>query len=177
MRRGKAVGTLMIVVLAFGLAFVAAAEAGDEVTVEFKAEVLDVDGNTVIAKMLPSGTVRTFDVNPTREFIVDGKTITVADLKVGTKLETEVTFVPSEEMVESLSGTVLRVVAMTAVVRLETGEVKSYTVDSDYEFMVDGNPKTIRELQEGTKLTAYKLMADPATVITPDTPITGKAPK
>jgi hypothetical protein len=177
MRTRNVVGALVVVGLVFGLALAVAAEEAEEVTVEFKGEVLDVDGNTVIVKMLPSGNVRTFDVRPGREFIVDGKTITVADLKPGTVLETKATFVPTTDQVSSISGTVVKVVAMTAVVRLETGEIKSYTVDSDYQFMVDGNPKTIRELQEGTKLTATRITADPATVITPETPITGKAPK
>jgi hypothetical protein len=43
--------------------------------------------------------------------------------------------------------------------------------------MVEGKPKKVQDLTPKTRLTATKIMADPAVVITPDTPITGKAPK
>lgn len=177
MRSKSLVATMMVIGLVIGLATVAVAAHHETVTIEFKGEVLKVDGTTVVIKMLPDGEIRTTDVDPAREMVVDGETITVKDLKEGTVLSAKVDVMPSDETVTQVSGTVMHIVAKTVVVRLDSGEVKSYTVDYDYEFMVNGEPKTIQQLHEGYKLTATKIHADPSTVITPETPITGKAPK
>lgn len=173
----KWVAAVMVVGLVVGLAGAAVAAHHEKVTIEYQGEVLDVDGNTLVTKMIPSGEVKTFTVDPAREFIVDGKAITVEDLEPGTVLSAKVDVMPSEETAQQISGTIMHIVAKTVVIRLDSGEVKSYTVDYDREFMVDGQPKTIQEMHEGTRVTATRIIADPETVITPDTPITGKAPK
>ena len=176
--RGRNVArTMMVVGLAVGLAFAAAAEEAETVTIEYTAEVLKVDGNTVVTKMLPSGDVRTFTAKPGRTINVDGQTVTVENLQVGTVLSAKATFVPEPEMVTTVSGRVIHVVAQTVIVKLDSGEVKQFTVKDDYTFMVEGTPRKVQHLTPKMKLTATKIMADPAVVITADTPITGKAPK
>lgn len=171
------VATVLVVGLVIGLTAVAVAEHHEKVTIEYKGEVVSVDGNTMVTKMLPSGEIRTFTVDPAREFVIDGKPVTVKDLQAGTMLSAKVDVMPSEETATQISGTIMHIVAKTVIIRLDSGEVKSYTVDYDREFMVDGQPKTIQEMHEGTRVTATKIIADPETVITPETPITGKAPK
>ena len=173
----KLLATMLVVGLALGLAGVAAAAHHEKVTIEYQGEVLKVDGNSMVTKMIPSGEVKTFTVDPAREFMIDGKAVTVEGLKPGTVLSAKVDVVPSEETATQISGTIMHIVAKTVIIRLDSGEVKSYTVDYDREFMVDGQPKTIQEMHEGTRVTATKIIADPETVITPETPITGKAPK
>lgn len=168
---------VLICGLVCGVSTVAVAEHHETVTVELQAEVLKVDGNTVVIKRIPSGEIHTTDVDPAREINLDGKMITVKDLPAGTMLSAKVDVVPSEETIEQVSGTIMHIVAKTVVLRMDSGEVKSFTVDYDREFMVDGQPKTIREMREGTRVTATRLLADPSTIIKPDTPIYGKAPK
>jgi hypothetical protein len=43
--------------------------------------------------------------------------------------------------------------------------------------MVDGKPRTVDKITPKTKLSATRIKADPAAVITPEVPITGKAPE
>jgi hypothetical protein len=171
------VATVLVAGLVLGVTGVAVATHHEKVTIEYKGEVIKVDGNTVVTKMIPSGEIRTTTVDPAREIIVDGKPITVKDLQVGTTLSAKVDVIPSEETATQVSGTIMHIVAKTVIIRLDSGEVKSYTVDYDREFMVDGQPKTIQQMREGTYVTATKIIADPSTVITPETPITGEAPK
>ena len=40
-----------------------------------------VQGNTLVAKMQPHGDYRVFDVQPGREFMIDGQTRHIGDLK------------------------------------------------------------------------------------------------
>lgn len=180
MKRMEIGRLLLVCALVAGLAHVPSAvaqESEEMVEIEFKAKVLDVDGSTVIAEMIPSGNVRTFTVREGREFLIDGKTVTVDGLQVGTVLSAKAKVVPSEEVLTTVTGTVMKVVARTAIIRHDDGTVKSYTVDSDFTFDVSGEPTTVMDLKEGTKITATRIKADPATVITPETPITGVAPK
>lgn len=176
MKRKIVIKTLVVLGLAVGLSLAATAEEMEEVTMEFSGEVLKVDGNTVVVNMLPDGPVRTFTAKPGRTATIDGETITVDQLEVGTVLTAKATFVPSPEMVTEVSGTVMHVVSRTVIVRLDSGEVKQYTVDPDFTFTVQGEPKTIFDLRPGTQLTATRVRADPAVVITPETPITGTSP-
>jgi RNase P/RNase MRP subunit p29 len=171
------VATVLVVGLVLGVAGVAVASHHEKVTIEYKGEVVDIDGNTMVTKMIPSGEVKTFTVDPAREFIIDGKAMTIKDLEEGTVLSAKVDVMPSEETATQISGTIMHIVAKTVVIRLDSGEIKSYTVDYDREFMVDGQPKTIQQMHEGSRVTATKIIADPENVITPDTPITGTAPK
>lgn len=180
MTRMQAGKLLLVFALVAGLAYatpVVAQESEEMVEIEYKGEVVQVDGNTLITKMIPSGNVRTFTVAEGREFLIDGKTVTIDGLEPGTVLSAKAMVVPSEEVLTTVTGTVMRVVARTAIIRLDDGSVKSYTVDSDFTFDVSGEPTTVMDLKEGTKITATRIKADPETVITPETPITGTAPK
>src|SRR6478672_13563845 len=55
-------------------------------TVEMTGEVIWVQGEWLFAKMQPLGNYSLFKVQPGREFIVDGETKHIGDLKPGTIL-------------------------------------------------------------------------------------------
>src|SRR5262245_43631288 len=57
------------------------------------AEVVQVEGTYLLVK-LQSGEVRVFNVNPERTFIIDGKPMTVQQLKPGTILTATFTSTP-----------------------------------------------------------------------------------
>src|SRR6478672_8304658 len=60
-------------------------------TEKLNGEVVWVQGNTLVAKMLPRGYYAVFNVKPGREFMIDGMTKHIGDLKVGTVLNATVT--------------------------------------------------------------------------------------
>lgn len=167
---------MMAIALAAGLAFAAAAQESEAVTVTFEGEVLKIEEGALVLKMQPDGEVRTSTPVPGREVTVDGKTIPWEKLEVGTVLSATVNFIPSPDMYETISGRVLHKVNQTLIIKLDSGEVKQYTVDNDFTFTVDGKQKTVDKITPKTKLSATRIQADPAMVITPETPITGKAP-
>ena len=55
-------------------------------TVKMVGEVVRTEGNWLLVKMQPLGTVSLFNVQPGREFIVDGQKKSIGDLQPGTVL-------------------------------------------------------------------------------------------
>ena len=149
-------------------------------TVTMTGEVVYVSGNWLLCKMQPLGNYTLFDVQPGREFIIDGQTRHIGDLKPGTVLTgTIVTSTTPVTMrtTSSLEGTVLWAQNNYVVLRLDNGEVKEYKVPESYQFNVKGKPATVKELREGMKVSATKIVEEPRTEISSATQITGKAPK
>lgn len=173
----------MAVVLAAGLVFTAHAQESEAVTVTFEGEVLKVEEGALVLKMQPDGEVRTSTPVEGRKVIVDGEEIPWEELEVGTVLSATVNFIPDPDMYEEVSGKMIHRVNQTVIMKLETGEVKQFTVDNDFRFYakgmgyVDGKAYPIQDLRPGIKVTATRVKADPAMVISPATPIMGKAPK
>ncbi len=147
------------------------------VTRQVTGEVLKVDGFNLVVKMSPSGEVRTFNAQPGRTANVDGQTVTLDKVAPGTVLTATVTFVPSPGTASTVTGEVVFVSGPLVSVRLADGSVKQYTAKSDFELMIDGRKSTVKDLKPGVKLTSVRLTEDPATRITPETPITGKGPR
>lgn len=168
--------TLLTLALVVGATLVVAAQENEGPwTREYTFEVMQVEGSTVVAKM-PDGLLRTFTVAPDREFVVDGKTITVKDLKAGTSLTATITSKPAPEAIDSVSGRLMWRTGRTVVVKLDSGEIKQFTVSADFQFTVDGKEVNVHELTKGTHLTSTWITEDPETVVTPDTPLIGKGP-
>jgi hypothetical protein len=107
-----------------------------------------VQGNTLVARMQPNGHYHVFSVPPGREFIIDGQTRHIGDLKPGTTL--------------------------TATVTTTTRPV---TVPASFKFVVEGKPASVSELKQGMKVSATKIVEEPHTELATNTVVTGKAPK
>ena len=154
------------------------AAAPAPVTRQVSAEVLKVDGYNLVIKFVPDGEVRTVTAVQGRTANVDGQTITLDKVVPGTVLTATVTWVPAPGTVTTVTGDVMWAVPpSTVTVRLADGSVKQYKVPENFEFTVNGRKATVADLSPGIKLTAVRLTEDPATKITPESPITGKAPK
>ena len=66
-------------------------------------------------------------------------------------------FAQATEKTETLSGTVAEVDGGTLIVKMDSGEIRSFTPPADAVFTIDGKPLKLAQLQPGTKLTAtYK---------------------
>ena len=171
---------LVVLVLAIGIVqtgAVAAPSSDEEVSISISAEVVKVDGDVLVTKLIPSGEIRTVVVPEGREFIIDGNAVTVDKLKPGTVLSATITTVPSPDTVEVVSGTIIHISGMTIVMRMDNRQVKQFTASTDWEFDVGGKKMNVRELRANQRLTAVSYKADPRTLIAPDAQITGKSPR
>jgi len=173
----RSVVVLIAVVLLLGTGIAAA----QHTTIEIKrGTVLHVYGNNLVVKM-SDGTVKEFDVPEGFTFSIDGKQVPVGDLKPGTMLTSAVTTTetPREvQVTEFKSGTVLKVVGTTLIVRMADGEIRRLTdVPRDQRFEVDGKELRVEELREGMKLRA-KIVSTHSVVITEeDVMVAGTAPQ
>jgi hypothetical protein len=151
-------------------------------TSQMTGEVVLVDGNNVLVRMQPGSQYRIFTVQPDRQFIIDGQPKTVRDLTPGTMLTATVTTTAqpvTDRTTTVTNGTVLFVDKNTnhLIVKLDSGENRSYDVPQGYKFTVEGKPATVQDLRQGMKLSATKIVSEPRTEFTKETVVTGKAPK
>ena len=122
-------------------------------------EVLAVDGNTLVVR-LPEGT-RELSVADDFRFIIDGKPMSVRELKVGMKgtatITTKTTMTPVT-VTEVKNGTVVQRSGGTIVVRMPDNQVRRFS-QSDIDkrgikIVRDGRPADINDFREGDTLTA-----------------------
>jgi hypothetical protein len=149
-------------------------------TEQMTGEVVWVQGNTLAAKMLPRGFYSVFDVKPGREFVIDGQTKHIGDLKLGTVLTATVTTTTRPVTVRTtsnLKGRVWWVQGNYVVLTLANGENKEYNVPDSFKFVVEGKPASVSELKQGMEVSATKIVEEPHTEISEKTVITGKSPK
>jgi len=123
-----------------------------------RAEVIYVSGNELVVKM-ENGEVRELTVPDTARATVDGKEVTVRDLKPGMKLQRTVTTTQTPKKVttvRNISGTVFAISAPnTLILSFPDGSPnKQYKIPKDQVFVVDGEKKTAFDLRKGTKVSA-----------------------
>ena len=138
-----------------------------------------VEGNNLVVSM-SSGELRTFKVPESRRFLIDGKEVTVHDLKPDTTLNATLTTTKRtalQRTVTNLEGTVWYVNGPTVILTLPNGENKMYKPSSDVKFKVDGQEATVYDLRKGMRITAEKIVEEPRTEIASDTVVTGQAPR
>jgi len=173
----RSVVVLVAVVLLLGAGIAAA----QHTTIEIKrGTVLHVYGNNLVVKM-SDGTVKEFDVPEGFTFDIDGKQVSVGDLKPGTMLTSAVktTETPREvQVTEFKSGTVVKVLGTTLIVRMADGEIRRLNnVARDQRFEVDGKELRVEQLREGMTLRA-KIVSTHSVVITEeDVIVAGTAPQ
>jgi hypothetical protein len=123
-----------------------------------RGEVVYVSGNELVVKM-DTGEVRSITVPDAARAMVDGKEVTIRDLKPGMKLQRTITTTQTPRTVttvRTVSGSVFAINApYTLVLSFPDGSPnKQYKIPKDQVFMVDGRPRTAFELQRGTPITA-----------------------
>ena len=137
-----------------------------------------VEGNTVVIKM-STGEIRTVTVPDSRTATIDGKEITVHDLKVGTTLTATYTTTKTpviERTVSNLTGRVWFVAGTTVILTLPDNTNKQYKATDDMKFIVNGKPATVFELKKGMQISAEKIVEAPLVEIASNTAVTGHAP-
>jgi hypothetical protein len=147
-------------------------------TEKLQGTVVLVDGNHLLVRM-SSGDLRTFDVPESRRFIVDGRELSVHELKPGTALTATVTTTatPVTDRTTTVgTGKVWHVSGNTVIITLPNNENRMYKVDNNYRFNVEGKEASVHELRKGMVISAQKIVEEPRTVIASDTVVVGKAP-
>ena len=142
-------------------------------------EVVYVSGNALVVKM-EDGSVRDFTVPESAKFTVDGKEMTVHDLKPGMKLTQTITTTTTPKMVttvRTITGRVWHVSPPKSVIlRLPTGENQKYTVPEGTKFNINGQERTIFDLHRGMNVSATVTTEEPTTEVSRTSSVTGQMP-
>ena len=140
--------------------------------------VVAVDGNTLAVRMT-SGDLRTFTPPESRRFVVDGKGLTLGELKTGTKLTATITTTETsvtERTTTVGTGKVWFVAPPNVILTLPNGENRQYKVNKDYKFNIGGQPATVFELKKGMTVAAEKIVEVPKVELASNVTVTGTAP-
>ena len=143
-----------------------------------RGEVLAVNGNDIMVKM-DTGEVRHYTAPPGATANVDGKQITVQDLRPGMKLQRTTITTTTDRVVTSVrttQGTVWQVNAPYVIFTGPDGKNKQVKVPDGTKFTIGGESKTVFELRKGMKFTATIVTQAPETVVTSTRSTTGTAP-
>lgn len=150
------------------------------VTTEVKhGEVVYVSGNDLVVKA-DDGQVKHFVVADTTTFNVDGKDLTVHDLKPGMKLTRTITTTSTPKTVRTvrtIKGKVWYVNApSTVILTLPDNTNKQYKVPEGTMFSVDGEMKSVFHLKKGMLISATVITESPEVVQGSTRTLSGVAP-
>ena len=144
-----------------------------------RGEVVYVSGNDLVVKT-EAGQIKHFVVPEGATAVVDGKTLTVRDLKPGMKLTQTITTTETPKTVttvRTVSGTVWNASGNNVILKLPSGENKQYKVPDGTKFNVEGNPSaTVFDLRKGMKVSATVVTTTAEVVVTQRRAVTGEAP-
>jgi LPXTG-motif cell wall-anchored protein len=150
-----------------------------QTTVE-RGEVLYVSGNDLVVKM-EDGQVRNFPHIPdSAKISVDGKDLTVHDLKPGMKLERTITTTSTPQTVTTVHAVTGRVWAVSppnsVTLRLEDGTTEQFKIPPGQRFTVEGKDTDAFGLRKGMQVTATKVVTEPKNVTSAQSKVTGSMP-
>jgi hypothetical protein len=156
-----------------------AGQSSHTVTVN-RGEVYAVDGNDLIVKM-QDGTFRHFpDVPESARATVDGKQLSIHDLKPGMMLQRTIITTTTPMIVttiQTVTGKVWHVTPPTSVIlTLEDNTNQQFKIPKDQKFNVDGQMVDAFALRKGMKVSATKIVEVPSVVSSARQSVTGTTP-
>jgi LPXTG-motif cell wall-anchored protein len=142
--------------------------------------VVYVSGNDLLVK-LSDGEVEHFVVPDSATFTVDGKQMTLRELKPGTHLTQRITTKTTPTLittVRTIDGKVWHVNPPSYVIlTLPDGTNKEYKVPKDQIFNVNGTKETVFQLKKGMTVSATVVKEEPVTYVSESKGVTGVMPK
>ena len=168
--------TAMAAVLVIGAVFAVAQTTTYEIR---QGTVLNTYGNHLVVRMA-DGEVRDVEVPEGFMFRVDGKDVSVHDLKPGTQLTAAVATTTTPKIVqvtEVRNVEVVRRDGQTIITRDENGKMHQYRkVPENIKLMADGKEIIYNDIYAGMKLNAYIVHEERIEVTEQDIAIAGAAP-
>jgi len=145
-----------------------------------RGEVVYVSGNELVVKM-ENGEVKHFTVPDGATANVDGKQLTIRDLKPGMKLQRTITTTTTPKTVtnvRTIEGKVFSVIPpLTVILSFPDGSPnKQYQIPKDQTFMVDGQKKTAFDLKPGMPISATAVTSGTVSESNLTRTVTGTAP-
>ena len=145
-----------------------------------RAEVTYVSGNELVVKM-DTGEVRYITVPDSARATVDGKEVTIRDLKPGMKLQRTITTTQTPKTVTTVRTVTGKVFAVTAPLHVilsfpDGSPNKQYKVPKDQIFMIDNQKKTVFDLRPGMTVTATVVTATQEVNVAESRTTVGTAP-
>jgi hypothetical protein len=144
-----------------------------------RGEVVYVEGNDLVVKM-EDGQIRHIVVPDNVTATVDGKEVTVHDLKPGMKLERTITTTTTPKTVttvKTVKGKVWQVSPPNSVIlTLEDGTNKQFKIPKGQKFNIDGQEMDAWGLKKGMSVSATAITEVPQTVVAQEIKRTGQAP-
>ncbi len=152
--------------------------ATSQVTIE-RGEVVFASGNDVMIKM-EDGSLRHFtDVSESARINVDGKMLSVHDMKPGMKVQrTTITTTTPKTVttVQTVTGKVWFIqVPNIVILTLSDGNNQQFRIPKNQKFNVDGQMVDAFALKKGMKVTATKIVEVPIVEVTQTKTVTGEA--
>jgi hypothetical protein len=156
-----------------------AGPASKNIQVE-RGEVVYVSGNELVVKM-ENGEVRHFpNIPESARATVDGKELSIHELKPGMKLQRTITTTTTPRTVttvRAVTGKVWQVSPPNSVIlTLADGTNKQYKIPKGQKFMIEGQEKTAFELRKGMNVSVTAVTTVPETVVAEQRRTTGSAP-
>lgn len=142
------------------------------------AEVIHVSGHEIVVE-LENGGFELLNLPRDFRFDVDGKHLTVHELRPGTKLTQEIHTVTTPQevtTVRTVNGKVWHVSGNHLILSFPDSENKRYTVPDGIVFNIDGQEKTVFDLRKGMEISATVVTVAPQQSVTTHTVVTGQAP-
>lgn len=145
-----------------------------------RGEVIAVSGNDLIVRREDGELLDFPNVPDNKTVAVDGKQLTIHDLKPGMKLErtTVVTTTPRlVTTVKTVTGKVFHVTPPSSVIlTLENGTNQSFKIPKGQKFMINGRETDAWGLKKGMKVSATAVTESPETVVAHEVKLTGTPP-
>ncbi len=144
-----------------------------------RGEVVTVSGNDLVVKMA-DGTIRNFENVPeSARVTVDGKQLSIHDLKPGMKLQRTITTTSTPMTITTVQTVKGKVWAITpplsVILTLEDGKNQQFKIPEDQKFNVEGQMVDAWGLRKGMIVTATKIVEQPAVEVTQEKTVTGEA--
>ena len=143
------------------------------------ATIVYVEGNNLVLK-LENGKIEHLIVPFDEKFTIDGRQLTVAQLKPGTRLTQMITTTTTPRYINSvrtIQGKVWHVNAPESIIiSLPDGTNQFYKVPSHARFKIGDKDKTVFELKKGMKLEATIITDSTENVVASNKETSGTAP-
>jgi len=143
------------------------------------AQVVYVEGNDLVLK-LENGKVEHMVVPSDEKFTIDGRDVTVNEIKTGTKLTQTITTTTTPRYVNTvqvIKGKVWHVNGPNnVIITMPGGKNHVFSIPSNAKFIVNGKPMTAFDLRKGMKIEATIVTDEPQTLVATNKATVGRAP-